>query len=583
MTEPAPPRFPKPKILLIDLPAGAEAGLIAGGFNVHTGTFGCPFAVPKGDGANQVISNASLPNHTEQEVVVIDLTQPAVVRPKPGPPLQNGEEGWFAQGGVGVIDPRPLVMVSAQKAFDRILDSGGVFVVFAAPRLTQKYCWGTIRYQTLEPEHERAFSNWDFLPLFSSSCLRVTADQGTELHSLAGDGVLGRFLRDHLDGAECAASLVPLFNYNPAGNGATFLPLVGNKHGGVVGGAVVWSERPGRVYILPQLPDKARAVSDLIRQVLPELWPNLFPYFVGSGWVHGGDYEHPSVLERQEAQEQVRKQAEAEIARLEAEIEVERDRFGFLHTLLTGTGEELVAAAKAALEFVGFDKVVSVDDGESGNLQEDLQVHDRSPTLLFEIKGIAGQPTEGDTQQVTKYVLRRIKQWSRTDVAGVVLVNAQRHRPALDREHRNAFTAPQVTDAEANETGLMTTWDLFRLIRGMVRWKWPPKAVQDLFYHQGRLPCVPSHYRRVGVVAHFYTKQSVLSVEVEDSELRVGDVVGFAFPDGFVEETVSSLQVDRKGVAVVVAGQRTGVKTSLQRGDVPVGTEVYVVRSASTK
>src|SRR5206468_3493884 len=131
-----------------------------------------------------------------------------------------------------------------------------------------------------------------------------------------------------------------------------------------------------------------------------------------------------------------------------------------------------------------FKKVISVDEAEtdSPNKQEDLQVQDRSPALLVEVKGLAGQPTESDTLQVTKYIMRRMKQWGRTDVHGMSLVNHQRNMPALDRDHENVFTAQQVQDAEHNGTGLMTTWELFRLLRGKTQWGWPDEAVCDVFY-----------------------------------------------------------------------------------------------------
>jgi hypothetical protein len=50
--------------------------------------------------------------------------------------------------------------------------------------------------------------------------------------------------------------------------------------------------------------------------------------------------------------------------------------------------------------------------------QEDLQILDASPTLLVEVKGLAGFPREDDTLQVVKYIPRRMKEWDGTDVAG---------------------------------------------------------------------------------------------------------------------------------------------------------------------
>ena len=81
------------------------------------------------------------------------------------------------------------------------------------------------------------------------------------------------------------------------------------------------------------------------------------------------------------------------------------------------------------------------------------------------------------------------------------MVNHQRNLPALDREHEKVFTQQQLDDATDDGTGLTTTWDLFRLVRGMMRWGWPASAVQDVLYGKGRLPSVPSHYPAAGTVA----------------------------------------------------------------------------------
>jgi hypothetical protein len=196
-----------------------------------------------------------------------------------------------------------------------------------------------------------------------------------------------------------------------------------------------------------------------------------------------------------------------------------------------------------------------------------------------EVKGLASQPRESDTFQVTKYVLRRRKQWVRPDVQGLSLVNHQRNMPALDRDHDNVFTGQQVQDAEQNGTGLMTTWDLFRLLRGKARWNWPDEAVSNVLFSTGRIPPYPAHYLLVGKVAKFWPDKAVVSIDIEgDQPLKVGDWVGFILPAGFDEEDVLSLQVDRQTVQEAFPGQRAGHKTTLGKADLPLGMPVFRVR-----
>jgi hypothetical protein len=46
--------------------------------------------------------------------------------------------------------------------------------------------------------------------------------------------------------------------------------------------------------------------------------------------------------------------------------------------------------------------------------QEDLQILEASPTLLVEVKGLAGFPREDDTLQVVKYIPIRMKESGQT-------------------------------------------------------------------------------------------------------------------------------------------------------------------------
>lgn len=133
------PKYLKPKILLIDLPDTVLDNVRSAGFNVSSGTFGSPYRVELGDGYQPVIVKASLPNYTEQEIIFIDLTPPKTINtPEGEKKTSEGELDWWCKCNRGEIDPRPRVMHSLQGDLNRILNYGGLFVIFAQPRLLQK-------------------------------------------------------------------------------------------------------------------------------------------------------------------------------------------------------------------------------------------------------------------------------------------------------------------------------------------------------------------------------------------------------------------------------------------------------------
>ena len=66
-------KYSKPKILLLDMPDSASTTLRSKGFNVSCGTRGKPYEVCKSSGYGALIAKGDAPNHTEQEIVVVDF------------------------------------------------------------------------------------------------------------------------------------------------------------------------------------------------------------------------------------------------------------------------------------------------------------------------------------------------------------------------------------------------------------------------------------------------------------------------------------------------------------------------------
>src|SRR5437867_6647504 len=62
--------YPKPKILVVDVPTAMSDALAAKGFNITVGSFGKPYQVVKHSGFVPLIGEANLPNYTEQEIVI---------------------------------------------------------------------------------------------------------------------------------------------------------------------------------------------------------------------------------------------------------------------------------------------------------------------------------------------------------------------------------------------------------------------------------------------------------------------------------------------------------------------------------
>jgi hypothetical protein len=349
-----------------------------------------------------------------------------------------------------------------------------------------------------------------------------------------------------------------------------------------VGGLLVPEDSKGRVLILPQISKDAETIVTLLREVLPDISPHLFPHIEGSRWVERDEYELDSVLKYKAEKIKVQQRATRELEDLDKMITEERDRLGFLHGIITNTKDDLVESVKSCLEYIGFKQVIDVDkqiqnQGTSAPKQEDLQVHDKSPTLLVEIKGLSGLPHESDTLQVVKYIHRRMKEWDRTDVRGVSIINHQRNVPALERDNQNVFTEQQIEDAQNNDVTILTTWDLFLLARGMMKWKWNPNAIQELFYQHGRMPKIPTIYKPIGEIINYWEKPGAVGVQISESKLHKGQRIGYVIPEGYFEEEVLSLQVENRDVEEVFPGQLAGIKTIYSKNLLHKGTLVCTI------
>jgi len=572
-------KYEKPKVLLIDLPDEVLESTHSAGFNASGGTFGSPYKVELGDEYVPVIPKAHLPNYTEQEIIFVNLKPPETANgPLGSKTLSKGENDWWCKCNKGEIDPRSRVMFSAKSDFNRILENGGLFVIFAEPRLLQTQVFAKIEHGSLHVREHIWADNWSFLSVIGN--LTINAEvPGREITVPDSDHILFQFLRNNIKDAKYTATFSPSSRFEKQ-----WIPILHNKFGNCVGGLIVPENSKGRILILPQISKKDDAVVTLLREVLPDLSPHLFPHIEGVRWVERDEYELVPVLNYKAGKVEVQLRAERELEELDERISKERSKLGFLHGILTKTDKELVVDVKSCLELIGFEKVIDVDEqiqkeDAKGPKQEDLQIHDKSPALLIEIKGISGLPHESDTIQVVKYVSRRMKEWKRTDVRGVAIINHQRNLPALERNNQNVFMQPQIEDAENHDIIILTSWDLFLLIRGMMKWGWAPNVIQELFYRSGRMPRYPSSYEPIGKIFSYWEKMDVVGVEITDNKLQRGDRIGYVLPRQYLEEEVLSLQVDNQDVEEAVAGQSVGIKTGYPKELLRKGTTVCRIRN----
>jgi len=547
-------RYPKPKILLLDMPDSASSALRSKGFNVSSGTLGKPYEVDKSSGYQALIAKGDAPNHTEQEIVVVDLGYGEL---EPGPQGEkhrpDDEPDLWGKCDQGFLDPRVRTAIQLSTSFDRIHATGGAFIVFADKK-TGIPIQLSRRNRFKELYDERPFFQDVWNVLSEIADMQVQSDHGTEMQGVKNNSPLVRLLTPFLAKGHFTCTLEGGYRQKDK-----WEPLAVSKFGTAVALARCRAGE-GSVIVLPQIEEKSAFLDGLFSTVLPEIAPHLFPHIARGIWTHRPEYELPLVLELKAKQQSVEQHAREEIARLEEELAQERLTNGWIHDLLTGTDAELVDAVKLALAALGFSIVVDVDverDREGKSRREDLQIQDQSPTLVVDIKGIGGFPSDEDALQADKHAAIRMREMKRTDIVGLSVINHQRHLPPMERENDMPFRQELIDAAEERSLGLMTAWELYRFVRNLRKLAWHSDNVKPVFYKKGRIEVVPSHYQFIGRIAKAWTDK--FGVVIEHGELRIGERIAIEFPIEFEEVPVESIRVKDQSVEIASVGDPAGL------------------------
>ncbi len=570
-----------PQVLLIDFLSPVAQILTDSGLSVTEGSLGTAYRVEKvRDRYAPVFLNSRLPDLEEKEVVVVNLMTPPPTEDPEGRALYSpGHSEWLVSCSHGEIDPRPFIAKAYAGSFQKVIDQGGVLIVFASAPDSEEYRHVS-RGHWLLPE---AVSTWDFLPIRWWLNGKFTAGSNIVVDEKSRFGAL---LARHIDEARFGC----VFTWTPHSNNRwTWIPLATNKHGECVAGLALTrtnEDRAGIVLMLPQEMDYGPFLRELLGDVLPDATPHLYPDVVASRWTRQAVYELPRVRQLNEEIAQIKADAARRVQELQGKVDAEREQYGYLHELLLETGEPLVLAVRKTLVLLRVGTVIDADaevEGRPGAMKrEDLRVEGGSALLLVEIKGIGGMPSDAEALQVAKYLIPRMKELKSTSIQGLSIVNHRRNRAPLERDHRNVFRDEILTNAREQSVGLLTTWDLFRLARGFLRHAWSSEQVRGVFYRVGRIDPYPDHYEPLGKVEHVYERAKAVTIELEYGALEVGDRVAFELSIDFEELQVGSLQLEGKKVSRIERGEVAGLAAGSITASLTVGMRVFRFRTPTS-
>ena len=570
--------FPKPKILLLDIDPEFQINLNENGNNLSSGSLGKPYKVEKSSNYSQVILNRNFPeNYIESDILVIDFENHGLVEQPEDKSLKPKDESFFwSKNSLGYIDPRHITANGFQNSFEKIYNNKGIIIIFAAPDIQNDFLYGYGDYSgKFYKEKDLSLSIWNILSVLDE--IHITPQKGSEIQLLNKDSHIGILLSKYKNNSIflCHFSIGFLLNDR-------WVPLLTNKFKEPISGVLTPKKdsNEGFIFIFPQIQNKGEFLCEFINDFLPTISPEIFPYHKSSMWIFDDEYKLPKVKELEKEINEIKIKSQEKIKEIDKKIEKEVEKTRFLQSLLTETGDELVNSVIKTLKLLGFNKIINCDENKgvdkNNNLREDIQINDKSPLILLEVKGISNLPTEADSLQVQKYLAPRMKELKRTDIIGVFIVNQQRNIPPLSRENNKVFQDDIIINAIQHDLGLLTTWDLYRLTRNYLKFKWDQEKIKEIFYKNGRITPIPSNFEYIGNIEKIWPEKNIVGLIPQNEQIKIGDTLLFELEIEFMSGKILSIQSDNKEIQIADINSKVGVNLDISIQDLKINTLVYV-------
>ena len=147
-------------------------------------------------------------------------------------------------------------------------------------------------------------------------------------------------------------------------------------------------------FAFPRFRDKASFLASFIDTVLPRMVPRLYPHHTRFLWKDDPSYRLPNENDLLNEKARIEQQYSDELRKLDQNICSNRDKYSFLHDLLTRTGPDLVDTVELFLRWLGFANVINVDKTNPDLPEEDLRVETT--------RGAVGHRSKGDNWYINR-------------------------------------------------------------------------------------------------------------------------------------------------------------------------------------
>jgi len=556
-----------PKILLIDLEEPDSSLLRSRGFNCTSGTFGKQVEVPKKSRHDEhicLLNHNFPPNLHEFNILVANLQNVETVPYDPSDHQRTyvKSRDTFAIRSCypqTIFDPRPFSGAILASELSAFIDKTAIIIIFATSKEEIPYELVQRTEQGIESIGEPTYNNYSFMKglRFPQSTNVI----GKETH--VATGISTDFVR-LIAGHNEEASYDITFKHDTEWdsqqerqvNRITFVPLMLSADNRIVSYADY--DPKTSIFVFPHIERKGEFLVELFETVLPADFPRLFPYSTRFAWLADAKYQLPNEESLKAEKRRVKEEYSKKLEELDKKLHDNYQEYSWLHDLLTKSGAPLVKTVERYFNWLGFPKVINVDEENGGLKEEDLRVELEKGLLVIEVKGIGGTSTDSDCSQISKIRYRRGKERKTYDVYGLYIVNHQLHLPPQDRDHP-PFSRQQIEDAKNDERGLLTTYELFKLYFYIQNNFITKEAAKASLLEYGLVSFTPSNAILVGSPLEIHYGGTVVILKLDNLQISKGADLIITEPHLFRKVRVIDIQINGKSVAQADSGV-VGVK-----------------------
>jgi hypothetical protein len=213
-----------------------------------------------------------------------------------------------------------------------------------------------------------------------------------------------------------------------------------------------------------------------------------------TNWLESPDYLFPGLLDVYKEVEQEKERHSQALARLEERIsEIRSSEQAPFNKLLTAEGGDLQEAVLKALKYLNWLNVVNVDEywkrvfrvkeEDIWLLEEDEKSVEQlirdSPLTMITVRAGAEGASDEECLNLQRHKGRRMQEFNNTRLKAVLIGNYFNQREAKLREA--PFSESQISEAEKDGNGLLTTYELFKAIKAEKEKRTTKEAIREQF------------------------------------------------------------------------------------------------------